>query len=249
MMIFENFLIYFPKKYPEGNWQPRGLDVEDASFTAADGTRLHGWYVEHKNPRQVVLFAHGNAGNLADRDGVLRILHDQLRVSVMIFDYRGYGRSDGSPSERGILQDGQAARDWLAERAGIEPHAIVLMGRSLGGAVVAHLAAQDGARGLVLESTFSSLPDVAAVHYWWLPIRWLMKTQLDSASKIHNYHGPLLQSHSHLDEIIPLRIGERLFQAAPSAKKQFVKLTECMHNDPQPDAYYRELDAFLEGLE
>ena len=146
MMAMEDSLIYFPSVYPDGMWNPPGLDFEDAWFEAADGTKLHGWYVPVANPRAVILFAHGNAGNLSHRVDFLEMLN-QLRVTVLIFDYRGYGRSTGSPSEAGVLQDARAARRWLAERADIDESKIVLLGESLGGGVMVDLAAADGARG------------------------------------------------------------------------------------------------------
>ena len=131
-----------PSRYPAGDWQPAGLAFEDAWFTAKDGTRLHGWYVPHPQPRAVVLFCHGNGGNVALWADVLRILHDRMGVTAMGFDYRGYGRSEGTPSEAGVLADARAARTWLAQRAGIAENQIVLMGRSLGGAVAVDLAAE-----------------------------------------------------------------------------------------------------------
>ena len=114
MVFFENSLIFFPSVYPEGNWNPRDLEFEDAWFEAADGTRLHGWYCRAQDPRAVVLLAHGNGGNLSDRADIVRVLVDRLGASVMIFDYRGYGRSAGSPSQAGVLADARAARRWLA---------------------------------------------------------------------------------------------------------------------------------------
>ncbi len=246
MMAMENALIYFPSVYPEGIWNPPGLEFEDAWFEASDGTKLHGWFVPHERPRAVVLFAHGNAGNLSHRYELLQEL-SRLGVSVLIFDYRGYGRSAGSPSEAGILDDARAARRWLAGRAGVAERDVVLMGESLGGGVMVDLAARDGARGLVLENTFTSLPDVAAYHYPWLPVRMLMRTQLDSVSKIDKYHGPLLQFHGDADTIIPPAIGRRLFEAA-NEPKQFVNTPGRDHNDPQPPELWEALDRFLDEL-
>ncbi|MFV2069211.1 MAG: alpha/beta hydrolase [Pirellulales bacterium] len=249
LMLFEESLIFFPTRYPEGDWHPAGLTLEDAHFTASDGTRLHGWYVDHPDPCATLLFAHGNAGNLSDRTDMLRSLHAVVGVRVLIFDYRGYGRSEGQPDEAGIVADARAARQWLAERTDQSPSDIVLMGRSLGGGVVVDLAAHDGARGLVLESTFTSLPDVAAYHYpWWLPVRQLMQTRLDSLHTIKDYHGPLLQSHGDADEIVPFRLGERLFQAAPNRSKQWITIPDGHHNDPQPASYYRQLRDWLDAI-
>ena len=119
MVVLENSLIYFPSVYPDGNWNPHGLKFEDAWFDAPDGTKLHGWYVPTPNPRAILLFAHGNAGNLSHRIELLEVFSNQLQTSVMIFDYRGYGRSEGRPTEAGILSDARAARRWLAARAGV----------------------------------------------------------------------------------------------------------------------------------
>jgi fermentation-respiration switch protein FrsA (DUF1100 family) len=243
----EHSLLFYPTEYPDGDWHPQGLVFEDAWFAAADGTRLHGWYVPHPHPRAVVLFCHGNAGNITHRADTLRILSQRVGVSALIFDYRGYGRSEGEPSEAGILADARAARAWLARRARVAENEIVLIGRSLGGAVAVDLAADRGARGLVLESTFSSMSDVAAALYPRLALRFLMRTKLDSAAKIANYHGPLLQSHGDADTVIPHRLGRRLYEAA-NEPKQFISLPAAGHNDPQSAEYYEALTAFLDRL-
>ncbi len=242
----ERSLLFFPTTFPDGDWQPAGPAFEDAAFKAADGTKLHGWFVPHERPRAVVLFAHGNGGNLSHRAGVLRVLHDSLGVSVMIFDYRGYGRSEGTADGENILCDARAARAWLVERASTPPQQIVLMGESLGGAVAVDLAAADGARGLILDSTFSSLPEVAAFHYPWAPTS-LMHTRLDSAAKIANYRGPLIQFHGNRDRTIPIKFGRRLFDAA-NEPKQFIVMEGHDHNDARPAEFFTSLDRFLAEL-
>ena len=209
---------------------------------------LHGWFVPCERPRAVVLFAHGNGGNLSHRADLLRAFHDRLRVAIMIFDYRGYGRSEGLPDAAGILLDGRAARAWLAERAKIKESQIVMMGESLGGAVAVDLAAADGARGLVLDSTFSSLPEVAAWHYPWLPVARLMQTRLDSAAKIVSYHGPLLMFHGDHDQIIPIQFGRRLFDAA-NEPKRFVVMPGHDHNDPHPASFLSRAGRILRPFE
>jgi len=247
-MIYEESLIFFPMRYPQGDWQPAGLSFEDAWFQSPDGLKLHGWFAECNEPRAVVLFCHGNAGNVTHRAETLHALHDLVGVSVLIFDYRGYGHSEGRPDEPGILADARAARAWLAQRAGVAEHQIVLMGRSVGGAVAVELAATDGARALVLESTFTSMPDVAAHHYPWLPVRRFLRTRFDASAKIAHYHGPLLQSHGNADTIVPYRLGRRLFDAA-NQPKQFITIPSGDHNDPQDWEYYQALITFLDGIE
>ncbi len=248
--FLENKLVFFPMAYPGGDWKAAErlrLPIEDAWFDSSDGTRLHGWYVPCPNARAAVLFCHGNAGNITHRAEVLdRLLRDVL-VSTLIFDYRGYGRSAGRPSEEGVLADARAARRWLARRENIAESDVVVMGESIGGAVAVDLAARDGARALVLESTFDTLPNVAAYHYPWLPVRWFMRTKFDSVGKIGQYRGPLFQTHGDIDTIVPLPFGRRLFEAA-NEPKQFLLLSGHDHNDPMPDAYYDALARFFDSL-
>ena len=144
---FEKSLVFFPSRFPQGNWHPADLQFEDAWFAAVDGTRLHGWYLPQPSPRAVVLYCHGNAGNVAEWADAGRVLHDRVGLALLIFDYRGYGRSEGKPSEAGVVADARAARAWLAQRTGLPEGRIVLMGRSLGGGVAVHLAANDGGAG------------------------------------------------------------------------------------------------------
>jgi uncharacterized protein len=248
VMLFEENLIFFPSKYPDGDWAPHGLHIEDAQFTAADGTKLHGWYVPHDNPIAHVLFFHGNAGNLTHRIDVLRELYHHVGAAVLIVDYRGYGKSDGKPNEQGVLQDGRAARKWLAERAGVAESEIVLMGRSLGSGVAVDLTTDVTPRALILENAFTSMPDVAAVHYPFLPVHLAMRTRLDSKTKIAGYAGPLLQSHGTEDEVIPFQLGQQLYEACPSGNKQFLPFEGMRHNDFHQREYYNAMRAFLKDL-
>lgn len=243
----EESVIFQPRRYPEGKWNPTDVAFEDVWFEAPDRVRLNGWFVEAKNPRVVVLYAEGNAGNMTSRRWVLRLFQEKLGASVMIFDYRGYGRSEGTPSEAGVLADARAARRWLAVRTGVEEKDIVLVGNSLGGGVMVDLAARDGARGLVLENTFSSLPDVATHHLPHLPVRWIMSTHLDSASKIADYHGPLLQTHGDADQVVPYKLGKKLFDKA-NEPKQLVTVPNGQHNDLPTREYLEALDQFLAKL-
>jgi len=248
LLLVEKRLIFFPTPFPEGAWSPPDEAVEDAYFTATDGTELHGWYWEHREPKAVVLFAHGNAGNITHRAQVLHRLH-AIGASVLLFDYRGYGKSKGSPSEAGLLMDGRAARKWLADRADVAEDEIVLIGRSLGSGVVVDLAARVGASRLVLQNAPSSLPDVAALHYPWLPVRLVMRTRFDSLSKIADYEGPILQCHAEQDRVVPYRLGKRLFEVATSEDKVFISLEGLGHNDALPSSYYQSLAEFLTDLD
>lgn len=247
LLLLENWLVYPAPRYPAGDWEAAHLPHEDVHFTSADGTKLHGWLVEHPRPRAVILYCHGNGEHVAYNDDLLAMLRDNFRVSVFAFDYRGYGRSEGEPFETGILEDAEAAQAWLAERTGLPQQEIVLMGRSIGGGVAVHLAAKNGARGLILESTFSSLPEVAARQFPWLPVGWLMKNRYDSAAKIEAYRGPVLFSHGDCDSLIPQSLAQKLFDAAPG-EKEFYCVSGGDHNCIQPAEYYQKLDEFLDRL-
>jgi uncharacterized protein len=251
----EDSIVFQPRKYPEGNWKPEGLAFEDAWFESSDGVRLHGWYcdntpaytlrrVNEKRPL-VVLFCHGNGGNVTGCYWNLRLWSEKLGASVLAFDYRGFGKSEGKPSEEGILKDARAARRWLAKRAGVREQDIVLVGHSLGGAVAVDLAAADGARGLILESTFSSIPEVAASK---IPSAGsIMTNHFDSAAKIPHYHGPLLQCHGDADRVVPFALGEKLFAAA-NQPKEFIRIPGGGHFGPPSPDYYTALRCFVDNL-
>jgi fermentation-respiration switch protein FrsA (DUF1100 family) len=243
----ERSLVYYPQPYPKGNWDPVYLDREEAWFAAADGTKLNGWFVDHPQPQAIALFMHGNAGNITMLAQSLAVLNYRHRLAIMTFDYRGFGRSEGSPSEEGVLQDARAARKWLAERKHVPEKEIVLFGVSLGGAVAVDLAAKDGARGLVLASTFTSLPDVGSHHVPWIPTRLLMTERLNSLQKIKRYHGPLLYAHGDVDTVVPYELGVKLYDAAPGPKR-FFRIRGGEHLDPMPDEYRVALEDFLQSL-
>ncbi len=246
MVLLEDRLVFRPWGPAGCSQLPRRLPAEHAEFESADGTRLHGWFIEHPQPNAVVLFCHGNAGNVTCHTRHLREMYRRLGVSVLVFDYRGFGRSEGSPSESGVLMDARAARAWLAERTGVTEEEIVLWGESLGGGVAVELAARDGAQALILLNTFTSLPDVGQRTYPWLPVRALMRNQLDSLSKISNYAGPLLVFHAANDQVIPFVQGQRLFEAANDPKR-FVRLSGG-HNGSWSEPLWESVGQFLGRL-
>lgn len=247
LVELEQWKTYEPDKFPNGNWRPRGLDPEDAWFRAKDGTPLHGWYMHDPNPREVVLFAHGRATNVTDYADEIKALNKRHDVAVLVFDYRGFGRSQGEPTEEGIVEDARAARFWLAERTGVAEDEIIIMGYSLGGGVAVELAAADGAKGLVLINTFTSLPDVASFHVPWLPVHWGMINQFDSESRITKYHGPLLQIHGDADQAVPYELGMKLHQLHPGPKR-FVTIPGGDHFDIMSNTYHEALDDFFDWV-
>jgi len=239
--------IFQPAKYPAGDWNPTAVLVQDANFTAEDGTQLHGWYVRHQEPKGHALLLHGNAGNVTLLAETLRVLNRRHNLAVLAIDYRGYGKSEGTPSEAGLYQDARAARRWLAQTEQIAEADVILMGFSLGGAVAIELAASDGARGLVLSSTFTSLPEVAQHHWPLLPMSLVVSTKMNSLEKIKQYQGPLLLSHGDADEVVPHAHGAALYAAAPGPKR-FITVAGGKHNDPQPEEYRVALDRFIAEL-
>jgi fermentation-respiration switch protein FrsA (DUF1100 family) len=239
--------VFQPAKYPAGDWAPTSVFVQDANFAAIDGTKLHGWYVGHPQPKAHALLLHGNAGNVTLLADTLRVLNRRHNLAVLALDYRGFGKSEGTPSEQGLYQDARAARRWLAGKEGIAESDVVLMGVSLGGAVAIDMAASDGCRGLVVANTFTSLPDVAQHHWRWLPMKLALSTQFNSLAKIEQYSGPLLLSHGEADEVVPYEQGLALYEAAAGPKK-LITVKGGGHNDPQPEEYRVALDGFLAEL-
>ena len=209
--------------------------------------RIEARYFRDPDPQAVVLYCHGSQGTVDKWSILAERLSKLHRISILVFDYSGYGRSSGITSERNILRDAQAARTWLANENGIRASDVVLMGRSLGGAVAVDLAANGGARGLILESTFSSLPDVAEQHAAWLLPEWNMTQRLNSIEKIKRYRGPLLQTHGDSDKLIPISLGKELFDAALGPKR-FVVAEGASHYDDHIRSCAAEREFFLRNL-
>lgn len=248
LFLAQRQIIYPAPPRSWGDWRAERIGAQDVRFTSSDGTSLHGWYLQHPDPLVTVLFCHGNGEHVAFLDEELRYWHDQCRGSVLAFDYRGYGKSGGRPHEQGILQDAEAAQRWLAQRTGQSTDQIVIFGRSIGGAVAVHLAAEQGARGLVLDRTFDSLVEVAAGLLPWLPVRWLLRERYPSIDKIAGYDGPLLQIHGKPDEVIPFASGQRLFEASPSSDKRMLVSESLMHNQPWPPSYRQAVARWVLAL-
>ena len=248
LRAFERWLVFPAPPHRGADWVAADLPHEDVHFAAADGTQLNGWYVPHPAPRATVLFSHGNGEHVARLAPMLAQLRDRAGVSVFAWDYRGYGRSHGKPTEGNLLADARAAQLWLAQREGMRPEDIVLYGRSLGGAVSVGLAAEHAVRGMVLERTFADMVDTAAYHFPWLPVKWIMRNRFPSADRIAAYSGPLLMSHGTADRVVPIEMGKRLFDAATTPNKKFFVVDGGDHNGPQPDEFYVALGEFLDGL-
>ncbi len=223
----------------------------DVYVEVADGERVNGWYFEPPTfdsaNGPVVLFCHGNAGNISHRLETAMFLLE-LDTPLLLFDYRGYGRSDGKPSEQGVYADAEACYNWLIEEKGYRPDQIVLFGRSLGGAVAVELATRVSCRGLIIESSFTSAPDMGRKMFPFFPVRSLLKFHFDSIDKIARVQCPVLVTHSPDDDLVPYEMGKQLYDAAEPPKR-FVDLAGG-HNGREYFGFttYREaVAALLDG--
>ncbi|MBN1993769.1 MAG: alpha/beta hydrolase [Anaerolineae bacterium] len=238
-------LIYFPTRRITATPADIGLAYEAVWLETTDGVKLSGWFIPAEEARGVVLFLHGNAGNISHRLDSLEIFH-RLGLSVLIIDYRGYGQSEGQPSEQGTYLDAEAAWHYLVKERQIPPGQIILFGRSLGGAVAARLAQQNNPGALILESTFTSVPDVAAKYYPFLPVRLLARFKYNTLARLPQINCPVLVVHSPDDDIIPYSHGKQLLAAAPEPK-EFLAL-KGGHNEGifiSGKQYEAGLDAFI----
>lgn len=223
LFFFQDRLAYYPQMGRELRLDPRnyGLDHTPLTLSTTDGERLDAWFVPAPQSTAVALIFHGNAGNMTHRLPTVAMFH-RLGYGVLIFDYRGYGRSTGRPSEQGLYRDAMAAWQYLTRERGIAPGRIVLFGESLGGGVAAWLAAQldkpEQPGALVLSSVFTSAPELAADLYPWLPTRGLVRLRYDARAALAKIKCPVLVAHSPDDDIIPFHHGQRLYEAAGEPK-------------------------------
>jgi uncharacterized protein len=244
LMFFENALVFHPAPARSHWLAAPSPDVRDVVLASADGAEIHGWWLPRPGSAGALLYLHGNAGNLSDRGESIVRLREALGLSVLIIDYPGYGKSTGTPSEEGCYHAADAAYHWLATEQKIAPGEIVLFGKSLGGGVATYIASREVHRALVLAKTYTSLPDVGAHLYPFLPARLLMHNRFDSLSRIVDCHRPVFVAHGTTDELIPFALGKRLFEAA-NEPKQFLEFPGIGHNDPFPGEFYTALAAFL----
>lgn len=228
LYLTQERLLYFPVRQIVANPGMVGLDFETVQLTTVDGVRLSGWFVPASNRNLVLLFFHGNGGNISHRLESIEQFH-RLGLNVFIIDYRGYGQSEGRTTEAGTYLDAEAAWRYLTQEQGFTADQIIIFGRSLGGAVAAALAEKRPPRLLILESTFTSVPEMAARRFRFVPARQLARIQYDTATRLGNIHVPLLIIHSPGDEVIPFDQGQALFQAA-NRPKQFLQISGG-HND------------------
>ena len=237
--------LFYPAAYPYGNWIPTELNKTDVEFSSADGTKLHGWMVGPDKPKNIILFCHGNAGNVTHRTSRLKHF-EQKGYAALVFDYRGYGKSEGIPTIEGVLADADAAMKFLQDRFSVQTTDIIIHGRSLGGAVAVQLAKKHKPKALILESTFTSFQDAAKFH--WPNAAWLVKkNDLNSLKVIDQIKAPLLISHGDADQVIPFDHGRSLFKQA-NRPKTFCQIKGAGHAFIYGKKYYPQLESFIDDL-
>lgn len=246
----EHMFLYFPDREIVMTPATMRLEFEDVFFSAADGTKLHGWYLPGESGQPLVLFCHGNAGNISHRVDNLRLLRE-LGLSVFIFDYRGYGQSAGKASEVGTYSDMHGALNWLKEK-GWTPQQMIYFGRSVGAGIALQLALEQPPAALVLESPFTSIKAMGRHHYplLWQLAGWAIDARYDNLAKIGQLKVPLLIFHGDRDNIVPQRMGKKLYDQAPQPK-QFYSIPRAGHNDTYDmggELYWRYWLEFIQTL-
>ncbi len=251
-MTLADFFLYHPSGELIAAPGDLGLLYEEAQFTAEDGVGLHGWFVPAPVPgATTLLWLHGNAGNISHRVETLLPLRRRLGLHVFLFDYRGYGRSEGRPSEEGLYRDARAALAYVQRHPLVRPDRIVFFGQSLGSAVAVELATREAPHGLILEAPFASVRAMGKVMFPFLPVSLLVGNQFDALGRIARVQAPLLVLHGDRDEVVPFEQGQALFQAA-NEPKTFARIPGAGHSDtlevggaPYLEAWGR----FLRGLD
>lgn len=247
LLLAENRIVFIPTRELWTTPADRRIPAEDVRFSTSDGIQLHGWFFPAAERKGALLFLHGNAGNIADRiDNAVGLT--LIGMDVLLFDYRGYGRSQGSPDERGVFLDARAALQWLRAVKQVSPDELFIFGRSLGGAVAVDLAVEHPPKALVLESTFCSVKDMARGIFPYMLFTPFLPNHFDSLSKIPRLKCPLLSIHGTADRVVPYSQGRKLFAAAPEPKR-FHPLAGADHNNPyggDESAYFATLARFFE---
>ena len=245
-------MVFFPQSEVLYTPEQVGLDYEDVFFATGDGLTLHGWFVpapdgNHENAPTWLWF-HGNGGNIGHRVEELALLHHRLRANFFLFDYRGYGRSEGRPSEAGTYRDARAALAWLEARGDLDTSRVFYFSHSLGASVAVELATVRPPKGLALVSPLSSIRDMADLTPYFRPFSWLVRGHYDSIDRIGRLYTPLLVLHGDLDQLVPIAQGRKVFDAANGPKK-FVTITGATHNDTYTvggESFLRALAEFQE---
>lgn len=251
--LFESRMIFFPD-YPsrlDGDWHPRALSPDNVWLTASDGTRLHAWWISDPAAKFTFLAFHGNASNIANREATYEFLRD-MPANVLALEYRGYGHSEGKPSEAGLYLDADAAYQFLIDTKRLAPKSILLFGQSLGTTVAADLAARRRVGGLILEAPLPSASRAAGKIFWFLPgLSLLVHSQFDTIAKLKKVTVPIMVIQCTHDPVLPFEFGQEVYNAAPSPKR-FLRIEGECHEESTliaPVEYRSMLQQFLASLQ
>ena len=228
VFFLQGWLVFAPNRTLDRTPEDLGIPFRSPELSTSDGVRLSAWLLAADEPRGALVFCHGNAGNISDRIEAARVFRN-MGLSVLLFDYRGYGASNGSPSEDGLYLDAEAAFDYLVEREGFAPEKIAVYGESLGGGVAVHLARHRRVACTITESTFTSIPELGAEIYPWLPVSILARIRFDNAAKVGDLSAPYMIVHSETDRTIPFSHAEQLRERADPSSEFLI--TGGDHND------------------
>ncbi len=245
LMMYQSKMIYLPSREMGLTPGDIGLNYEDIEFHAEDNVKLHGWFVPSDSAIGTLLFCHGNAGNISGRLETIR-LFNKMNLSVFIFDYRGYGNSESEQSEKGTYLDTRAAWNYLISNKSIEENSIIILGRSLGGAIASNLAVDVAPAGLIVESAFKSIQKFGTDMYPYIPVKLISRFTYDTGENVRKADCPVLVVHSPDDDVIPYHHGREIFELALEPK-QFLEITGN-HNDGfliTGDRYFNGTEAFI----
>jgi pimeloyl-ACP methyl ester carboxylesterase len=250
--IFEPHFVFFPD-YPgrlAGDWNPRNLTIQDVWLTSSDGIKLHAWWISNEKAKFTFLAFHGNAGNITDRAPVYEFLRD-VPGNVLALEYRGYGRSEGKPSEQDLYRDAGVAYDYLVNMKRIDPKTIISFGQSLGTAVATHLATQQQVGAVILEAPFPSAARLAKIIFRFLPgLSFFLRGQFDTQARVQENHAPIFIVHCRQDPVLPFTLGQEVY-AASNPPKTFLEINGACHEEASiiaPEKYGAALQNFLNGV-
>lgn len=247
LLLLENWLLFQPISFETLHEDTSALKYEEVKIPSSDGNTLVGWWCPQEGAQCTILYCHGTGGNLTLHTMIVPMLQKTTKVNVLAIAYPGYSGSTGSPSEAGCYAAGEAAYDWLTKTRKIRPDRVLLLGQSLGGGVACELAQRRPHAGLILLSSFTTLPERAQEVIPIFPITWLMRNQFDNRSKLERYEGPLLIAHGDNDDVVPFHHGEQLYVAAASTRKEFHRIRGGTHV-VFDQAFFRKVGVMVESL-
>ncbi len=255
--FIENRFVFHPDKNVYSTPDDRELEYDDVTFCTEDGLKLNGWFIPGKTKSPTggnlftLLWFHGNAGNISHRLESIKMLHDRVPINIFIFDYRQYGRSEGKISEQGTYIDAKAAFEYLHSRKDINHKKIIFFGCSLGSAVAVDLSLKERCCGLILETPFTSIKELAKFLYPFLPLGYIIQTKYDSIAKMKDVEVPLLIIHGDKDELVPIEQGRKLYESA-NEPKEFYTIQGATHNNTYivgGEEYFNTIRRFVDKLE